>query len=190
MSDNKMSITDVPLAEFSRLLHPFNATLVTSQGKTGPPNALAIAWIMPASADPPMLIFAIRKDRHSYKLLEQAREFAVNIAGFDLARQVLYCGRKSGKYVDKFKETGLTAGKAKKVNVPIVKECVAHIECRVADTISKGDHVLVIGEVLAAYVRKDSFRGLYDLKRFRPLLHLGNDVFTTTSTETIEPELD
>jgi flavin reductase (DIM6/NTAB) family NADH-FMN oxidoreductase RutF len=139
--------------------------------------------------NPPMLVFAIRKERYSYKLLEETKEFVVNIAGVDLAAQVLYCGRKSGKDVDKFKATGLTIGKAKKVSAPVVSECAAHIECRVAEIIPKGDHALVIGEVLAAYVRKDAFRGVYDLKRFKPLLYLGNDVFTTTSAETIEPKL-
>lgn len=185
-----MSERDVPLGEFYRLLHPFNATLVTCQGKDGTPNALAIAWIMPVSVNPPMLVFAINKERHSYRLLEQTREFVVNIARFGLARQVLYCGRKSGKDVDKFKETGLTAGKAKRVKAPIINECVAHVECRVTETIPKGDHILVMGEVLAAYAGKEAFKGLYDLKQFKPLLHLGNDVFTTTSTETVEPELD
>jgi len=189
MSGNMMLAAGVPLDEFSRLLHPFTATIVTCQGKNGPPNVLAIAWVMLVSLNPPMLVFAISKERHSYKLLEQAREFVVNIAGFDLARQVLYCGRKSGKDVDKFRETGLTAGKAKKVGVPIINECVAHVECRVAETIPKGDRVLVIGEVLAAYAAKEAFKGLCGLKRFKPLLHLGNDVFTTTSTETIQPEL-
>jgi len=185
-----MSERDVPLDEFSRLLHPLNATLVTCQGKDGKANALAIAWIVPVSVNPPMLVFAVRKERHSYKLIEQTREFVVNIAGFDMARQVLYCGRKSGKEVNKFKETGLTAGKAKKVSVPIINECVAHLECRVEDIIPTGDHVLIVGRVLAAHARSEAFKGLYDLKRFKPLLHLGDDVFTTTSTDTIEPTLD
>jgi flavin reductase (DIM6/NTAB) family NADH-FMN oxidoreductase RutF len=185
-----MSMIDVPLPDFSRLLHPFNGTLVSCRGRTGPPNVLAIAWIMPVSTDPPMLVFAIRKERYSYRLLEQTGEFVVNIAGRELARQVLYCGRKSGKDVDKFKATGLTTGKAKKVGAPIVNECVAHVECKVSETIPEGDHVLIIGDVLAAYVRKDAFRGIYDLKRYQPLLHLGADAFTTTSTETIEPSLD
>jgi len=145
---------------------------------------------MPVSLNPPMLVFSIRKERHSYKLLKQAAEFVVNIAGFDLVHQVLYCGRKSGKDVDKFKETGLTVGKAKRVGAPIINECVAHLECRVKEMIPRGDHVLVIGKVLTAYAEKKTFKGLYDLKRFKPLLHLGNDVFTTTSRETIEPKLD
>jgi flavin reductase (DIM6/NTAB) family NADH-FMN oxidoreductase RutF len=180
---------NVPLTNFPRLLHPFNATLVSTKGRSGPPNVLAIAWVMPVSTNPPMLVFAIRRKRHSYKLLEETKEFIVNIARFDLAGPVLYCGRKSGKNVEKFKAAGLTAGKAKKVGVPIVNECVAHIECRVAGTIPKGDHVLVIGDVLTAYAQNYAFKGLYDLKRFKPLLYLGNDVFTTTSTETIEPKL-
>jgi len=184
-----MSMIDVPIGDFSRLLHPYNATLVSCQGKSGSPNALTIAWIMPVSMNPPMLVFATRKERYSYKLLEETKEFIVNMAGCDLAGQVLFCGRRSGEDVDKFKATGLTVGKARKVNAPIVNECVAHIECKVSETISKGDHVLVIGDVVAAYVRRDVFSGLYDLKRFKPLLHLGNDVFATTSEETIEPEL-
>jgi len=185
-----MSTRDVPLNEFSRLLHPFNATLVTCQGKDGRPNALAIAWIMPVNTNPPMLVFAVKKERYSCRLLEQTREFVVNIARFDMANQVFYCGRKSGKDVDKFKETGLTVGKAKRVSVPIINECVAHVECRVVEMSSKWDHVLVIGEVLAAYAGKEAFKGVYDLKRFKPLLYLGNDMFTTTSTKTIEPKLD
>jgi len=185
-----MSMVDVPLPDFSRLLFPYNGTLVSCQGKTGQPNVLAIAWIMPVSIHPPKLVFAISKDRYSYQLLEQTGEFVVNIAIRELARQVLYCGRKSGKDVDKFKATGLTTGKAKKVSAPIVNECVAHVECRVSETIPKGDHVLVIGDVLAAYVRKGLFRELYDVSRFQPLLYLGADTFTTTSTETIAPKID
>jgi len=183
-----MSMIDVSLGDFPRLLHPYNATLMSCQGKGGRPNALAIAWIMPVSIKPPMLVFAIRKERYSYRLLEETKEFVVNMAKYDLAGQVLFCGRRSGEDVDKFKATGLTVGKARKVNAPIVNECVAHIECKVSETTPKGDHMLVTGEVVAAYVRKDMFRGLYDLKRFRPLLHLGGDTFATTSAKTTEPK--
>jgi flavin reductase (DIM6/NTAB) family NADH-FMN oxidoreductase RutF len=144
---------------------------------------------MPASTNPPMLVFAIRPERYSYQLLKQTKQFVVNIPGRELARQVLYCGRRSGKDVDKFKDTGLTARAAKKVKAPVIKECIAHIECELSDTIPEGDHVLVIGRVVAAYVLKDAFRGIYDLTQFQPLLYLGRDVFTTTLTETFEPKL-
>jgi flavin reductase (DIM6/NTAB) family NADH-FMN oxidoreductase RutF len=149
---------------------------------------LAIAWITPVSANPPLLVLAIRKERHSYKLIEQSREFVVNIGGRELVREVLYCGSKSGRDVDKFKDTRLTVGKARIVTAPIVNECVAHVECEVSDAIPKGDHMLVTGKVVAAYVRDDVFRRVYDLKRFHPLLYLGTEVFATTSAETIDSE--
>jgi flavin reductase (DIM6/NTAB) family NADH-FMN oxidoreductase RutF len=184
-----MSLVDVQISDFSRLLHPFNATLVTCRGKTGPPNVLAIAWIMPVSVKPPMLVLALRRERYSYSLIEKAKEFVVNIASYKLSDKVLFCGRRSGRDLDKFKVTGLTCGKARRVKAPIVKECVAHIECKVEETIPKGDHVIIVAKVLAAYARSDIFQGIYDLHRFRPLLHLGGDVFTTTSKETVEPKI-
>jgi flavin reductase (DIM6/NTAB) family NADH-FMN oxidoreductase RutF len=184
-----MSTVDVQISDFSRLLHPFNATLVSCQGKSGPPNLLAIAWIMPVSTSPPILVFAIHPERYSYRLIEETKEFVVNVAPYGLANKVLYCGRRSGKDINKFKATALTPGKARRVSAPIVTECITHIECRVLETIPKGDHVLVIGEVLTAYTRSDAFKEMYDVRRFRPLLHLGGDVFTTTSTETVEPKL-
>jgi flavin reductase (DIM6/NTAB) family NADH-FMN oxidoreductase RutF len=136
-----------------------------------------------------MLALALRRERYSYSLIEETKEFVVNIASYKLSDKVLFCGRRSGRNVDKFKATGLTCGKARRVKAPIVTECVAHIECRVEETIPKGDHVIIVGEVLAAYARTDTFQRIYDLQRFRPLLHLGGDVFTTTSTETIEPKI-
>jgi flavin reductase (DIM6/NTAB) family NADH-FMN oxidoreductase RutF len=136
-----------------------------------------------------MLVLALRRERYSYSLIEETKEFVVNMASYKLSDKVLYCGRRSGRDVDKFKVTGLTCGKARRVKAPIVTECVAHIECKVEETIQKGDHVIIVGEVLAAYARSDIFQARYDVQRFRPLLHLGGDVFTTTSTETIEPKI-
>jgi flavin reductase (DIM6/NTAB) family NADH-FMN oxidoreductase RutF len=93
--------------------------------------------------------------------------------------------------VNKFDATGLTPKPAKHVRPPIIAECLAHLECRVVQDIEVGDHHLFIGEVLAAYARAGVLgeNGQYDLARIRQLLHVGGNVFTTTSTETIEPPL-
>ena len=120
--------------------------------------------------------------RHSYGLIQASGEFVVNVAPHEIAQQVLFCGRRSGRDVDKFAATGLTAGKARHVRPPIVKECIAHLECRVVQDVGAGDHRFVIGEVLAAYTRAGVLRddGLYDLSRVHPLLHLGRNRFTST----------
>jgi len=65
------------------------------------------------------------------------------------------------------------------VNAPIVKECTGHLECRVVKTVEAGDHTLIIGEIIEAYATEGYFNQIYNLKKFRPCLHLGKNYFTT-----------
>jgi flavin reductase (DIM6/NTAB) family NADH-FMN oxidoreductase RutF len=174
-----MDKANVPLGSFSRLLHPYSAVLVTASSKDKK-NVMAVAWIMPVSADPPILAISIRASRYTYKLISESGLFAVNVPSFEQAKEVLLCGRKSGRNVDKFKKAGFTVEKGKAFDIPIIKECVAHIECKVIKVFELGDHMLIAGQVSAAYVRKEIFDKMYKLEKHRPLLHLGGDVFTTT----------
>jgi len=123
--------------------------------------------------------------------LRASGEFVVNVAPHEIARQVLFCGRRSGRDVDKFATTGLTSGQAQCVRPPIIEQCIAHLECRMVQEVEAGDHCLVIGEVLAAYTRPGVLddNGLYDLSRTHPLLHLGRNRFTSTLAQYIEPPL-
>jgi flavin reductase (DIM6/NTAB) family NADH-FMN oxidoreductase RutF len=171
------------------LLHPYNATLITTQGKQGPPNIMAVAWIIPVSIDPPLLALSIRRDRYSYVLMKETGEFVVNIPTFELAKQVLFCGRRSGREHDKFKEAELTPEKAAKVKVPRVKECVAHIECRLDRAVTVGDHDLVVARIVAAYARAGYFDRTWNLHAFRPCQHIGKSFFTTCSADSVEPKL-
>ncbi|MFQ6064470.1 MAG: flavin reductase family protein [Candidatus Bathyarchaeia archaeon] len=177
---------DVKPEDIPYLLHPYQATLVTTISKDGKPNVLAIAWIIPVSINPPLIAMNLRPQRHSYKLLKETREFAVNIPDFNLAKQVVFCGRRSGRDHDKFKETQLTAVKARKVSAPIIKECKAHLECKLEKTIQIGDHILCIGRIVAAYASSKHYRTLYDLTQHQPLLHLRGNTFTTTTKEAVE----
>lgn len=184
-----MSKAEIPIRDFPYLLHPYNATLVTCIGKDGKPNIIAIAWIIPVSINPPYLVMSIRPTRHSYKLIMETGEFVVNISPYKLVSKVIFCGRKSGRDYDKFKETGLTPMKAKKVSPPIIAECIAHIECKVAKTIEAGDHNLIIGEVLTAYASKEHFEKHYKLDKYNPLLHIRGNLFTTTINKMEEYKL-
>lgn len=175
-----MDKIEVSNESFPYLLHPYNSTLVTTIDKNNKPNIIAIAWIIPLSRNPPYLVMAINKNRHSYKLIAESKEFVVNIPSYDLAKKAIFCGRRSGREVDKFKETRLTPEKAKMVSPPIIKECIAHIECKLDRIIEVGDHDLFIGKVLTAYASKEIFDKHYNLKKFKPLLHVGFDLFTTT----------
>jgi flavin reductase (DIM6/NTAB) family NADH-FMN oxidoreductase RutF len=176
---SNVDMTDVPLDSFSRILHPYNTVLITSSSK-GKSNVMAAAWIMPVSIDPPILALSIKAERYSFKLIDESGFFAVNIPSFENKKQVLICGRKSGKDVDKFKLANFTTEPGRCIEVPVIKECVAHIECRVSNTYKLGDHILVVGEVCAAYAGKEVFDKMYKLDKHRPLLHLGGNKFTTT----------
>jgi flavin reductase (DIM6/NTAB) family NADH-FMN oxidoreductase RutF len=178
-----MDMIDVPLDSFSRILHPYNTVLITASSK-GKSNVMAVAWIMPVSANPPILAMSIKAERYTYKLINESGFFAVNVPSFENEKQVLICGRRSGKDTDKFKLAKFTTEAGRCVEVPIIKECVAHIECRVTSTTRLGDHILVAGEVCAAYARKEVFDKMYKLDKHHPLLHLGGDTFVTTGTQT------
>ncbi len=144
---------------------------------------------MPVSVTPPYIALTLRPQRHSYKLLKETQEFVVNIPDFSLAKQVVFCGRRSGSDYDKFKETRLTPMKARKIAAPIIKECIAHLECKLEKVIEIKDHILCIGKVIVAYASNKCYRRLYDLSQHQPLLHLRGNTFTTTTRKAVEYSL-
>jgi flavin reductase (DIM6/NTAB) family NADH-FMN oxidoreductase RutF len=176
---------------FHYLLHPYPTSLVTCIDSGGKPNVIAIAWIIPVSAEPPLVAMSIRPTRYSYSLLVRVPEFVVNVPSYDLAEKTLYCGRRSGRTEDKLTAVGLTPAPARHVRPPIIEECPAHIECRIVNDIEAGDHHLVIGEVVAAYARPEftNQEGLRNLSETQPLLHLGRNWFTNLRGDTSEPTL-
>jgi flavin reductase (DIM6/NTAB) family NADH-FMN oxidoreductase RutF len=176
----------LPLDRSMYLLHPYNTTLVTSKTSDGKNNIMSVAWIIPVSVNPPLLAMSIRPNRYSYEIIKETKEFVVNIPTFDMAKAITFCGRRTGRQFNKFKETQLTPRKARTVKAPIIEECVAHLECKLWKTIKTGDHDLFLGEILAAYVKAGYFSKTWDVTKYRPAQHTGLEYFTTCSLETIE----
>jgi len=170
-----------------RLLHPRHTVLVTCVGKDGKANIITLAWSMPTSINPPMVVLSIAPKRYSHRLIEETGEFVVNVPTMKLVRKTLFCGRISGVECDKFKEARLTAMPAKKVRPPIIKECVAHLECKLIQATPTGDHTLFVGEVVAAYVNKGFFTQTFNVKRVKPVFHMGGDSFVTISPKVVTP---
>lgn len=147
---------------------------------------------MPVSLKPPILAVSIRPGRYSYKLIRESGEFAVNIPSMEMVRQVLYCGRRSGRDVDKFKEVKLLKRPARKVSAPLIDGCTSYLECRVWKDLEAGDHNLILAKVLEAYTtREDTLdrNGCYNVEKVKPVLHLGGDIFVTTREERVRPHL-
>jgi len=178
---------EVDLDMAYRLLHPMHTVLVSCIDKTGKANIITLAWAMPTSINPPLVVLSIAPKRHSYRMIEETGEFVVNIPTMEIVNQSLFCGRISGAKVDKFKDAPLTPTPAKKVKAPIIKECVAHLECKLVQKIATGDHTLFVGEILAAYVNKEIFSQTYDVKKAKHIFHMGADDFVTISEEVVTP---
>jgi flavin reductase (DIM6/NTAB) family NADH-FMN oxidoreductase RutF len=176
--------------EFSsayRLLHPMHTVLVSCVGKTGKPNVLPLAWAMPTSRDPALIAVSVAPSRYSHALIEETGEFVINLPTVDIVKETLACGRTSGKNHDKFSETGLTPLPARKVKAPIVKECLAHLECKLHSQFKTGDHTVFVGEIIEAYANKGVFTDKYDIDKARMLFHLGGNVFATLDPKVYKP---
>ena len=181
--------TRISLSSSHRLLHPMHTVLVSCTGKDGEPNIITLAWVMPTSIEPPLVAISIRPERHSYGLIEETREFVVNIPTMKILKETLFCGRRSGRNYNKFKETGLTPFPAKKVKSPIIKECVAHLECKLHSQFTTGDHTIFIGEIIKAYANKEAFTNKYDLEKAKMIFHLRRNDFATLEPKTFTPKL-
>lgn len=169
---------DVPLNLALRLLHP-RPTVLVSCLLDGKPNIITVAWSTPLSHDPPLLGVSIGLERYSHEVIDKSGEFVVNVPTVELIEQTIFCGEKSGREVDKFKEAKLTPIPSLKVKAPSILECVAHLECKVAQRIRVGDHTLFVGEVLAARVNRGIFKRVFDPEKVQLIMHLGGREFTT-----------
>jgi len=130
---------------------------------------------------------SIKPTRLSFKMITETKEFVVNVPTMEIVKETLFCGRISGAERDKFKGTHLTPLRAKKVRAPIIKECVAHLECRLVRKIKTGDHTLFVGEIVAAYANEGAFGKTFDIEKIKPVYHMGGDDFTTISSEVVSP---
>ena len=152
---------EVSLGEAARRWsRPERVVLAVSVDDEGTPDIIALGWKMNTSGRPPMIAISIGHGRYSLPLISKANEFVLAVPGEDLADEVLFCGTRSGRKVDKFKETGLTPMPGKFVRAPLIKECVANVECRLVGTLDTGDHTIFVGEILAAWASDDERRNL------------------------------
>ena len=145
------------------MLYPVPAVLVTVADREGNSNIFTVAWAGTICTNPPMLSISVRPERHSYHMMKETGEFVVNLTTESMAWATDYCGVRSGRDVDKWKETGLTPEKANVVDVPVIKESPVNIECRIVKVEELGSHHMFIADVVAvdvdeAYMdEKDTF---------------------------------
>lgn len=130
-------------------VYPIPAVMVTSGDIDGESNIMTVAWTGILNTNPAMCYISVRPERHSYHLIQESGEFVINLTNEELVYATDWCGVKSGKEVDKFKQMHLTKERANHVKCPIIKESPVAIECKVKEIRPLGSHDMFIAEVLS-----------------------------------------
>lgn len=130
------------------MLYPLPAVMVSCMRENEKPNIITVAWTGTVCSDPAMVSISVRKERFSHGIIRESGEFVVNLTTEKLARATDYCGVRSGREVDKFKETGLTPIPSAVVKAPSIAESPVSIECRVTEVQELGSHDLFLAKVV------------------------------------------
>jgi flavin reductase (DIM6/NTAB) family NADH-FMN oxidoreductase RutF len=158
------------------------AVLVTCNDEKGNTNVITIAWHTPISKSPPFYGISLAPSRYSHGLIKKTKEFVINFAPYKIVDKVNFCGTNSGRNTEKIIEAKINLESAQKLNTKIIKECYAHLECKLHDTLTLGDHTIFIGEVVNIMSDKNAFKDdLLDNKKIKPTYYVGGNVYTTIS---------
>lgn len=155
------------------MLYPLPVVMVSAADKEGRDDVITVAWAGTVCTNPPMVSISIRPERYSYHMIRETGEFVINLTTEELAFATDYCGVKSGRDVDKFKETGLTREKAEKVKAPMIAEAPVSIECKVKEIRELGSHHMFIAQVAAVHADEKYMdeKNRFDLNRARPIVY-------------------
>lgn len=155
------------------MLYPLPAVMVTVRGKNGEDNIITVAWAGTVCTNPPMVSISVRSERYSCHMLEESKEFVINLTTEKLCYATDYCGVRSGRDVDKFKEMKLTKTEASLVNAPMIEESPVNVECRVEKIEKLGSHYMFIARVLAVHADEAYMdeNGRFDLNKARPMVY-------------------
>jgi len=166
------------------MIYPLPAVMVTCGSAPEEYNIITISWTGTLCTDPPMCYISVRPIRHSYEIIKKNREFVINLTTKDLAFATDWCGVKSGKDHDKFRETGLTPAKASVVNAPMIEESPVNIECIVKEIKELGSHHIFISEVVAVNADQkffDNSTGVFRLVEANPLCYIHGKYYESGS---------
>ncbi len=155
------------------MLIPLPAVMVSCVAEGFKPNIITISWIGIVNSEPPMLSISVKPNRHSHQIIKKSGEFVVNLTSESNVKMADFCGNKSGRKYDKFKEMNLTPIPAQKISCPIIKECPINLECRVTQSFVLGTHEMFIAEIVAMHIDEECLdaKGNPDIDKLMPLVY-------------------
>lgn len=158
---------------------PARVVMVSLADRDGRPNIITLAWVGTVCTNPPMVSISVRPERYSYPILKETGEFVINLTTKELAFATDYCGVKSGRDVDKFKEMGLTPIPASEVKAPMIKESPVNIECKVRQILPLGSHDMFLADVVAVHADEKYMdeKHKFHLEQAEPIIYSHGSYF-------------
>ncbi len=134
------------------MLYPLPAVMVSVGNKQGETNIITVAWTGTICTNPAMVYISVRPERYSYQMIKESGEFVINLTTEKLVKATDYCGVKSGRDVDKWKEMNLHQVKAETLEYsPLISESPINIECKVVEIKELGSHHMFLANVTAVH---------------------------------------
>ena len=149
------------------MLYPLPAVMVSCQRKGEKPNIVTVAWCGTICTNPAMVYISLRPERYSYDIIKETGVFVINLTTEKLTRAADYCGVRSGRDVDKFKEMHLTPEEGPKTGAPMIAESPVNLECQVTEIKELGSHHMILALVKAVHVDETYLdpKGKFELNR-------------------------
>jgi flavin reductase (DIM6/NTAB) family NADH-FMN oxidoreductase RutF len=144
---------DFPVSKIRRYLEPGPIVMVSSTWQ-GASNIMTMGWHTVMEFEPSRIGCYIFEGNHSFEMIRRSRQCVINIPTADMADVVVGVGNSTGEKVDKFAKFKLTAQPAEKVAAPLIRECYANFECRLADASLVRKYGFFIWEVVKAHVAR------------------------------------
>lgn len=163
------------------MIYPLPAVMVTCGDAPENWNIITVAWTGTLCSDPPMCYVSVRPERHSHALIERTGEFVINLTTEALARPTDWCGVRSGRDHNKFREMGLHATQAQLVKAPLIEESPLCIECKVFDIKRLGSHDMFMANVVAVDAEEnliDKGTGQFQFNHASPLAYSHGKYYT------------
>lgn len=163
------------------MVYPLPAVMVSTADTKGEDNIITVAWTGTICTNPAMLYISVRPERYSYHMIKESGEFVVNLTTEALAKATDWCGVRSGKDVDKWKEMGLTRGTCDTLQyAPLIQESPVNIECKVDQILELGSHHMFLAKVQAVQVddRYMQKNGKFDLAASKLITYSHGEYYT------------
>jgi flavin reductase (DIM6/NTAB) family NADH-FMN oxidoreductase RutF len=166
--------------------YPKQAVIVTGSAG-GRDDAMTAAWHTSISVKPPIYGVAVTSKRFTYQLIRESREFGVNFISLEKASLAAAIGGTSGQQMCKFEKFGMKKDKPLKTRAPILHDAYAAYECKLLDSKPYGDHIWIVGEIVAVHFLEEAFTTaeVLDMGKIKPLLYLGSDLYASVDKDSV-----